>query len=256
MLLPRLLLIPALFTLTACGSDDQAPDPSQTPGDAAAADTAPSLQAKLDARKAQWAQKADQTTKVIYNDGIAKIKAAGVLDNMKNVGDTAPSFTLPNALGQDVASEDLLAKGPIIVVFYRGAWCPYCNLTLADWQQQLDTIQALGAQLVTISPQTPDFSLTAKQKNELAFPVLSDVGNKTADAFGITSQITPEIIKLWEGKIDLEKHNADDSARLPLPATYLIDTDGIIQFAHAHEDYRVRAEPADVIAKLKELQAQ
>lgn len=247
-----LLIAPAVLALAACdtetGTSTTEPDTVTT-----ADNTANTLQAKLDAKKAQWAEKADQKTHDVYDDGIAKVKATGVLGTMKNVGDTAPIFTLPNAIGENVSSADLLAKGPIIVVFYRGAWCPYCNLTLADWQERLDEIQAMGAQLVTISPQLPDFSLDSKQKNDLKFPVLSDVGNKVSDRFGITTQVTPEILKIWEGRIDLEKHNGDASAKLPLPATYLIDTDGTIQFAHAHEDYRVRAEPDAVIEKLKEI---
>ncbi|MGB0768622.1 MAG: redoxin domain-containing protein, partial [Phycisphaeraceae bacterium] len=93
----------------------------------------------------------------------------------------------------------------------------------------------------------------SKQKNELKFPVLSDVGNTVSDAFGITTQVTPEILEIWEGRIDLEQHNGDDSAKLPLPATYLIDQDGTIRFAHAHPDYRVRADPAEVIAELRKL---
>ena len=234
----------SLVLLVSCAEQDPA-----GPGDS----SADSLQADLDAKKAQWAANATDDTKTIYDDGIAKVKATGVLDTMKQVGDMAPAFTLPNAVGDMVSSKALLMEGPIIVVFYRGAWCPYCNLTLAAWQDELETIEGLGGQLVAISPQLPDYSLDSKQKNELAFPVLSDVGNKIADAFGVTTQITPEIIKLWEGKIDLEKHNGDASAKLPLPATYLISSDGKIRFAHAHEDYRVRAEPADVIAKLRQL---
>lgn len=247
-----LMIAPAVLTLAACDAETETrttePDAVTT-----SENTMKTLQAKLDAKKAQWAEKADQKTHDVYDDGIAKVKATGVLGTMKNVGDTAPTFTLPNAVGEDVSSADLLAKGPIVVVFYRGAWCPYCNLTLADWQDHLDEIQALGAQLVTISPQLPDFSLDSKQKNDLKFPVLSDVGHTVSDDFGITTQVTPEILEIWEGRIDLEKHNGDASAKLPLPATYLIGTDGTIHFAHAHEDYRVRAEPDEVIAKLKEI---
>jgi len=242
-----LLLVSALslFFLVGCGDGEQ-PD-SEVPA-------ADGLQVKLDEKKAQWAAKATDETKTIYDDGIAKIAEAGVVESMKQVGEMAPDFTLPNAVGEDVSLATLRKDGPVIVVFYRGAWCPYCNLTLAAWQQELETIQGLGAQLVTISPQLPDYSLDSKEKNELKFPVLSDVGNKVSDAFGVTTQITLEIIKIWEGKIDLEKHNGDASAKLPLPATFLIDTEGKIYFAHAHVDYRVRAEPADVIAKLRELQ--
>jgi len=246
---PLMLLAPsllALFTLIGCDAETASEDDAD----------AQSLQAQLDDRKDQWAEKADENTKKIYDAGIAQIKATGVLETMKNVGDTAPSFTLPNAVGESVSSDALLEDGPIIVVFYRGAWCPYCNLTLAAWQDRLDEIQSLGGQLVTISPQKPDFSLTSKQKHDLAFPVLSDLGNDVADAFGITTQVTPAILELWDGRIDLEKHNGEATGELPLPATYLIDRDGVIRFAHAHEDYRVRAEPEEVLAALKELDAE
>ena len=241
-----MLVLLSLVLLTACDQQDaKAPATDETVGEG--------LQAALDAKKAQWAEGATDEAKTLYDDGIAKVAATGVIDTMKNVGDTAPGFTLPDATNKDVSLAKLLEDGPVIIVFYRGAWCPYCNLTLAAWQDELDTIQSLGAQLVAISPQLPDYSLTSQQKNDLAFPVLSDVGNKVADGFGITTQVTPEIIKFWEGKFDLVAHNGDDSAKLPLPATYLIDADGTIQFAHAHEDYRIRAEPAEVIAKLKEI---
>ncbi|MEM9346486.1 MAG: peroxiredoxin-like family protein [Planctomycetota bacterium] len=242
-----LLALFSLLLLTACGQQD-----TQAPASDGAAD-APSLQKVLDARKAEWAEGATDEVKSLYDDGIAKVAATGVLDTMKNVGDAAPAFTLPDEGGEDVALATLLADGPVVIVFYRGAWCPYCNLTLAAWQEQLDTIQGLGARFVAISPQLPDYSLKSVQDNGLAFPVLSDVGNKVADAFGITTQVTPEIVTFWEGKIDLEKHNGDASAKLPLAATYLIDADGTILFAHAHEDYRTRAEPAEVIAKLEEI---
>lgn len=255
MRIAALLLMPAvLLSLVVGCAEEGAPGPSSsddmTPK---AAEVKPVLQAKLDAKKSQWAERADETTKTVYDQGIAKVKASGVLGTMKNVGDQAPGFRLPDASGVPVSLEQLLADGPVIVVFYRGAWCPYCNLTLAAWQDRLEEVRSLGGQVVAISPQMPDFSLSAKEKSKLAFPVLSDVGNEVADAFGVTTKVTPEILNLWEGRIDLEKHNGDDSAELPLPATYLIDRDGTIRYAHAHEDYRVRAEPAAVIAALEKL---
>lgn len=245
-----LLLFSLSLMLFAC--DSKEPE-AKGPADAAAAPGA--LQNKLDARRAQWAEKAPQATHEIYDQGIKAVDDAGVVESMKKVGDDAPDFTLPNAIGEDVALAELLKQGPVIVVFYRGAWCPYCNLTLAEWQGHLEEVQALGAQLVAISPQKPDHSLTSKNKNDLAFPVLSDTGHVVSDAFGVTTQITPEIIKLWEGKIDLEAHNGETSGKLPLPATYLIDQAGKIQFAHANIDYRVRAEPVDVIAKLRAIES-
>lgn len=212
------------------------------------------LQGQLDERKAQWASKASAENQRTYEEGIAAIQEAGVIESAKNVGDRAPGFTLPDAVGKEVALDSLLKDGPVIVVFYRGAWCPYCNLTLAAWQEQLDQVHALGAQLVAISPQLPDYSLTSQEKNGLEFPVLSDVGNRVADRFGIVSQVTPEVLALWEGRIDLKAHNGEGSGKLPLAATYVIDTDRTIHYAHLDAEYRNRAEPSEVIDALRALQ--
>ncbi|MEM9020833.1 MAG: peroxiredoxin-like family protein [Planctomycetota bacterium] len=213
-----------------------------------------SLQNQLDDRKAQWAQGATRQTQTTYDEGVQAIIATGVLDSAKNVGDRAPGFTLPDPLGREVALDSLLGEGPVIVVFYRGAWCPYCNLTLAAWEESLEEVHGLGAELVAISPQLPDYSLTSQEKNDLQFAVLSDVGHRVADRFGIVTQVTPGVLALWEGKIDLAAHNGDTMGRLPLSATYLIDTDRTIHFAHLDAEYRNRAEPSEVIAALRALQ--
>ncbi|MGB0767421.1 MAG: redoxin domain-containing protein, partial [Phycisphaeraceae bacterium] len=163
-----LLLFPALLLLSACTES------SEPTGDASdAALGASPLQVKLDEKKAQWAADATDQTKRVYDEGIDKVDASGVIDTMKQVGDKAPAFTLPNAVGEDVSSQALLEDGPIVVVFYRGAWCPYCNITLAAWQEELETIQGLGAQLVTISPQLPDYSLEQLSKlSAVGLPLL------------------------------------------------------------------------------------
>lgn len=235
MISPNILLAALPFVLLGCAGDG-------------------SLQSQLDRKKSQFELIASSETEQTYDQGIQAIRDAGVPDSAKNVGDTAPGFTLPDAVGNEVSLDSLLKDGPVIVVFYRGAWCPYCNLTLAAWQEQLDEIHALGGELVAISPQLPDYSLTSQEKNDLQFPVLSDVGNRVADRFGIVSQVTPEVLALWEGRIDLEAHNGDGSGKLPLPATYLIDTDRTIRFAHLDAEYRNRAEPAEVIDRLRALQ--
>ena len=250
----------ALTALTACGEGGEPQPDADANADAAPANTETdmeqtSLQAALDERQAQWAQGASEETISIYDRGVAAVSEAGVPQNALKAGDAAPQFTLPDANGDDVALSTLLSDGPVVVVFYRGAWCPYCNLTLAAWQERLDEIKGLGGQLVAISPQTPDYSLTTAERNELAFHVLSDVGHSVADQFGVTQQVTDEVLAIWEGRIDLAEHNdGDESGRLPLPATFLIDADGQIAFAHVHEDYRVRAEPQDVIDVLRGMQ--
>ncbi len=244
-------LIAGSLMVTACTQPENHHDATSSTQSNIEMTEATPLQSQLDDKKAQWAANANETTARIYDEGIQEVADSGVLVNMLQVGDTAPDFMLPGADGQDISLSGLLEKGPVILVFYRGEWCPYCNLTLAEWQSHLEEIETLNATLVAISPQLPDFSLLTKEQQNLAFPVLSDVGNLVADAFGITTQVTPEILEIWKGRIDLEAHNGDGSGKLPLPATYIIRPDRTIAFADAHADYRVRAEPDVAIEVLR-----
>jgi peroxiredoxin len=170
------------------------------------------------------------------------------------VGAFAPDLTLPDALNRPVSLAALWRKGPLVLIFYRGGWCPYCNLELRAWQHQLAALKALGANLVAVSPQTPDNSLSTAEKNELAFSVLSDSALEVATAFGVAFELPPELIELY-GRVgnDLPVLNGNGRWALPLPATYAVDAEGRIVFAHVEADYRRRAEPAEVLAVLEEL---
>ena len=145
----------------------------------------------------------------------------------------------------------LWLRGPLVLIFYRGGWCPYCNLELRAWQQQLAELRRLGAQLVAVSPQTPDNSLSTAEKNALAFPVLSDSALQAVTAFGVAFEMPPELIELYSrvGN-NLPVLNGNGRWVLPVPATYVIDRDGRIVFAHVEADYRERAEPRDVLAAI------
>lgn len=174
--------------------------------------------------------------------------------DMVGVDAQAPGFDLPDATGNTVDLAVLLQQGPVVLTFYRGGWCPYCNIELRALQAALPDIQELGASLVAISPQTPDQSLTTAEKNELEFSVLSDVGNKVAKDFGLVFALPESLRPVYANfGIDLPAHNGDDSFELPVPATYVIDQDGIVQFAFVNADYRQRAEPSEIIASLKNL---
>ena len=142
--------------------------------------------------------------------------------------------------------------GPLVLVFYRGAWCPYCSLQLRAWQSQLDALRRFGASLVAISPQTPDHSMTTAQKNALAFTVLSDSELEAAQAFKIDFTLPPELIDLY-GRLgnELPVLNGNGRWALPMTATYLIDTRGQIAYSHVNADYRERAEPAAVLSRLE-----
>ena len=226
-------------------------------GDATMSHTQPNereLQAELDTLKSQFEQRASRETIDAFEKGIRDVEALGVLDQAKNTGDAAPMFKLSNAAGETVSLESILAQGPAIVTFYRGSWCPYCNIQLRSYQQHLSEITALGATLVAISPEKPT-PADAQDAGGYEFHVLSDAGNEVADAFGIRYRLPQDLIDAFGGRLDLAQYNGDGSWTLPLGATYVIDTDGTIVHAFVTADYRKRAEPADLIEALRKLKA-
>lgn len=179
---------------------------------------------------------------------------SGIIAQAKTVDDSAPDFVLPNATGRSVELRELRDRGAVVVSFYRGQWCPYCNLELRALQAALPRIQAAGATLVAISPQTPDNSLSTVEKNELSFEVLSDVGNRVARDYGLVFTVPVELRPIYENLgIDLPAHNGDDHFELPIPATYVITPNGTIQYAYVEPDYTQRLDPEDIIAALESL---
>jgi peroxiredoxin len=168
------------------------------------------------------------------------------------VGDRAPDFCLQDAGGGEVCLAELLADGPVVLVFYRGAWCPYCNLQLAAFQAALDELTAAGARLVAISPQTPDASLTLAEREGLQFPVLSDVGNRVARDYGLVfKQAETSTIVGREVGLELADFNGDDSHELPAASTFVISPDAVVRFASISGDYRWRVGPEEVIEVLR-----
>jgi len=193
----------------------------------------------------------------IFLRSIAKLVEDKAAARALKLGNTIPEFNLPNATGKEISSKKLLEKGPLVILFYRGAWCPFCNLELRAIQKRLDEIKALGAEVIAISPQIPDNSLNMQEKNNLGFEVLSDRGNAVAKKFGIVFKLDPEASQLYERalQVKLKDYNGDDSEQLPMPASYVVDQDGIIKFAFVDPDYTKRAEPNDIIAALKQLKS-
>ena len=194
-------------------------------------------------------------TKAIVAGATEELVRSGIASKSLKVGDKAPNFGLPNAVGESVELQDLLEQGAVVIAFYRGQWCPYCNLELRSLQQALPEIKAEGATLVAISPQTPDNSLSTAQKNELTFDVLSDVGNAVAKQFGLVFQLPAELRPVYDSfNIDLPAHNGDETFELPIPATYVVAPDGTVIHAFVDPDYTQRLDPAEVIAALQSLQ--
>ena len=188
--------------------------------------------------------------------GVTEIDSSGLAPGL-TVGDHAPNFTLPDAFGHPVTLADLLARGPVVVVFYRGEWCPYCNTQLRGLQAALPRFRELGASLVAISPQVADHSLSLTEKHELAFSVLSDLDQEVIRAYKVQFTLAGDLEDLQVNVFqnDPRNQNADHSRSLPVPATFVIDRDGIVRAAFVSADWRVRAEPADIETALVSLQA-
>lgn len=172
------------------------------------------------------------------------------------VGDTLPSFNLTNALGKEVSSASLLAKGPLLMTFYRGEWCPFCNLALAAMQKHLSEFTAKGVTLVAVTPELPDHALTATEKHNLKYPVLSDVGNKFARQLGIVFR-QPDAMRPVFQKLghDLKGRNGDDSFEVPIPATLLVDRRGVVRNVYIDTDYAKRLEPSTALEWIDAMQS-
>lgn len=187
-------------------------------------------------------------------DGVTEeLEKFGVEENVLKEGDILPSFALPDVSGNTVNSEELLARGPLIISFYRGGWCPYCSLELKALQEILPEIKDLGASLIAITPETPDNSLTTIQKNELTFEVLSDVGNKVAKLFGVGYDLSDKAKQMFDLiGLDLTTFNGNAKLRLPLPGTFVVNANGKVIKSFAAADHTQRLEPSEVLAALRE----
>jgi len=202
-----------------------------------------SLQAKLDAFKADF-----EAGKPPYNvpcsvietmhRATAELIASGAASRAKKVGDKAPGFSLKDPEGNIVSSAELWKKGPLIVSFYRGVWCPYCNLELQALEAAKPEFDRRHASLVAISPQTPPNSRKSVRQNKLTLPILSDTKGEVSAAFGLRFQLPDYLIELYKGlKNDLPAFNGDPSWTLPIPARYVIGQDGAILYADVNPDY-------------------
>ncbi len=193
-------------------------------------------------------------TVAVIQQALDELVESGISDRILKSGDQAPDFTLPNAKGEIIHLSQTLLRGPVVVVFYRGAWCPYCNLHLNALEKALPKITGVGGSLLAISPQTPDNSISLAQRNNLTYDVLTDSHNQVARAFGLVYQLSPAIIKLYDSfGVSLSKFNGDESNELPVSGTFVIGQDKQIAWAYAELDYTKRAEPEDIISVLEQL---
>lgn len=216
-----------------------------------------SLQDKLDAFKADFeANKAPPHVVAIIHKATDDLVKTGQAERALKIGAKAPGFELSDADGDVVRSADLLAKGPLVLTFYRGVWCPFCNLDLKALEAAANDIRAFGASLVAITPQIAGNRRKAQRDNAVSFPVLGDPGNALAAEFGLRFRLPDELIALYKSfGNDLAVGNGEDSYTLPMPARYVIGTDGVIAYAEVNADYTRRPDPSELMPTLAALKA-
>jgi peroxiredoxin len=213
-----------------------------------------SLEHELASFKAEFSRTAPAGRAALYEAKIEELRADFALASAVGADEAAPDFALPNAAGKSIVLKELLRSGPVILTFYRGGWCPYCNIQLRAYQSVLPQISASGARLVAISPQLPDNSLDTANKNALTFDVLSDVRNEVARSYGLVYSLPEEIrAALRSNNKVLPSINGDQSWELPVPATYVIARDQHVALAYIEVDYRKRLEPEALLTCLKSL---
>jgi peroxiredoxin len=217
-----------------------------------AADEAPGpVQSELNALKAKGETQVPAELLEAGRQGTEELRNSGILKSALAVGAPMPPFALEDAHGKSVSSKELLSQGPLVVIFYRGAWCPFCNLYLSSVQKYLPQIEAQGATLVAISGEKPDRSLNVEQTNALSFPILSDPELTAARDFGIAYVLPKVVDDAIKGVgFDMAAYYGTEKPELPLSATYVIDRDGTVAYAFVTVDYKLRAEPEEFLAVL------
>ena len=214
------------------------------------------LQKEIDAYKEAFVGKVPVELRKIMLNATKELEDVNISKDALKVGEVMKSFTLPNALGENINLSDVLSNNDFVVVnFYRGVWCPYCNLELKALQSIVPQLSQLNTALIAVSPQTADASLSTKEKNELSFEVLSDEKNKIAKEFGLVFVLADALKPIYaKFCIDIQGLNQDDSFELPMPATFVLNKKAEVIFAFVDEDYTKRMEPKtilDIIAQNK-----
>jgi peroxiredoxin len=213
------------------------------------------LQGKLDAFRFQFDNNLAPPAAVeALHRATDELIASGAQSRALKAGDVAPEFTLPDPDGNPVSSKALLAKGPLVVTFYRGAWCPFCNFDLSALEEARSEIESRGATLVAISQQTAPNSRKSQRQNGLGFPILGDHGGEIAAQFGVRWTL-PDYLREVQKALgaDLTQFNGEDSWTLPMPARYVIAQDGTIAYAEVNADYTRRPEPSAIFPVLEQL---
>ena len=212
---------------------------------------ATSLADQLNARVKVSAAKFPAKVMESFAEGIQMVRDSGIEKSAKQVGDSAVDGELIGWDGKTIKLSNLWSEGPVVLMWYRGGWCPYCNIQLRAMQQSLDEIENAGARLVVLTPEIPEKAKETAEANDIKIVALHDKNNQLADKFGIMFDLPAPIVPVYRDKLKLPSYNGNDNLQLPLAATYVIDKTGAITYAFLDADYKKRAEPAEVVAAVK-----
>jgi len=208
------------------------------------------LQEKL--QTPRYAALAGRSTRVAYLSVLRLIQESRLVDRVRNVGKYLEPFVLPNTSSEPVSSEDLLTRGPLVITFFRGGWCPYCVLALCALQECLHEIEGLGGTLVAIGPETQEYQRNTKVKLGLTYDLLTDEGLTFSSSMGLTFVAPPEVKKLLNSvRIDLAVRHGSSSWLLPMPVTYVVDRSGRICYAYTDDDFTKRAKPEHIVSAVR-----
>jgi peroxiredoxin len=215
----------------------------------------PTIREQSDQVKAASAGRLPAGVPEVFDRSIKNLLAEGIPAGALKAGDRLEPFTLDDATGTAVSLGQLVEAGPAVIVFYRGGWCPYCNLALRTYQRELlPELAAFGARLVAVSPQDPDQSLSTAEKAELAFTLLSDPGSRVAASIGIAFQQADDVLAAQRQLgLDLAQVNAEGSTWLPRPTALIVDQNQTVRFIDVQPDYTARTEVADILAALADI---
>lgn len=243
-----IVVIVTMICVTSCSQESEVTPP---PVDNVES-SLPSLSDTLASRAASADARSTPERLAINQFALDSLENSGILDQVLDVGDVAPDFTLNNASGNSISLYDELENGPVVLFWYRGGWCPYCNLNLQYMQRALPDFKALGASMMALTPELPDKSLSTSQKNELQFHVLTDLDNIVGKQYGVVYTLTDDVAKLYNEGFGLSEYNGNTNNELPLGVAFVVDTNRTIIYAYKDIDYRKRAEPSDILMALKQ----
>jgi len=248
--------IPVAFTIFAVAFSivsgcSESASPEGEHSDTTQTEETPMLSEQLEEKAAASVTRIPADVRQTYGEAIETVRGTGIEKSAKQVGDAAIDAELAGWDGNSVKLSELWQDGPIVLMWYRGGWCPYCNIQLRAMQQSMDKIEDAGAKLVVLTPELPEKAKETADTNDLDIVALHDKGSAVAKDYGLVFQLPEPIIPAYRDKLKLPEYNGDDAMELPLAATYVIDQSGKITYAFLDADYKKRAEPADVIEAVK-----